>query len=78
VDLIPDFIPVLGFLDDLLIVPLSLMLVVRLTPPEVIAAAREKAAQAVVQPVSYLAAAIIASLWILFAVWFAYIVMRLA
>lgn len=33
IDLIPDFIPVIGYLDDLLIVPLGLALVVRLTPP---------------------------------------------
>ena len=44
IDLIPDFIPVLGYLDDLLIVPLGLMLVIRLLPPAVLASARERAA----------------------------------
>ena len=44
VDLIPDFIPVLGYLDDLLIVPLGLMLVIRLLPPDVLALARGRAA----------------------------------
>lgn len=43
VDLISDFIPVLGYLDDLLIVPLGLLLVLRLLPPKVIVAARDVA-----------------------------------
>src|SRR3954447_5567152 len=43
VDLIPDFIPVLGYLDDLIIVPLGIALVVRLIPPEVIAEYRIRA-----------------------------------
>ena len=67
IDLIPDFIPVIGYLDDLLIVPLGLALVVRLTPPEVIASAREQAALAAEKPVSYAAAVIIVLLWLLLA-----------
>ena len=43
VDLIPDFIPVLGLLDDLLIVPLGILLAVRLIPPGVMADLREQA-----------------------------------
>src|SRR5215211_772133 len=43
-DLIPDFIPVLGYLDDLIITPGGLWLVVRLIPPEVLAEARATAA----------------------------------
>ena len=43
IDLIPDFIPVLGYLDDLLIVPLGLLLVMRLMPREVLANARIQA-----------------------------------
>ncbi|MEA2779265.1 MAG: hypothetical protein QOK29_809, partial [Rhodospirillaceae bacterium] len=35
IDLIPDFIPVLGYLDDLIIVPLGIMVVVKMIPPEV-------------------------------------------
>ena len=46
IDLIPDFIPVLGQLDDLLLVPLGLWLCLKLIPPEVMAEAREKAAAA--------------------------------
>jgi uncharacterized membrane protein YkvA (DUF1232 family) len=43
IDLIPDVIPVLGYLDDLLIVPAGILLVVRLVPPEVMADARQRA-----------------------------------
>ncbi len=46
VDLIPDFIPVLGSLDDLLLVPLGVWLAVRMIPPEVMAEARARAEQA--------------------------------
>ena len=46
IDLIPDFIPVLGYVDDIIIVPLGIMLVVRLIPPEVISEHRETAAKA--------------------------------
>lgn len=78
IDLIPDFIPVIGYLDDLLIVPLGLALVVRLTPPEVISSAREQAAQAAEKPVSYAAAVVIVLLWILLAVLLIQYLRRLA
>ena len=45
IDLIPDFIPVLGLLDDLILVPLGFWLVLRLMPPQVIARARQRAAE---------------------------------
>ncbi|WP_431260028.1 YkvA family protein [Roseateles chitinivorans] len=45
IDLIPDFIPVLGLLDDLILVPLGFWLVLRLMPPQVIARARLRAAE---------------------------------
>jgi uncharacterized membrane protein YkvA (DUF1232 family) len=65
IDLIPDFIPVLGYLDDLLLVPLGVALVVRFTPPDVLEAARAQAEHAVDRPVSYAAAAFIVLLWLL-------------
>ena len=64
IDLIPDFIPIIGYLDDLLLVPLGLALVVRLTPPEVLESARAQAQQAASRPVSYGAAAFIVALWV--------------
>src|SRR5512137_476678 len=50
IDLIPDFIPVLGYLDDLVIVPLGILLVTRLVPPEVMAACRAEAEAASQRP----------------------------
>jgi uncharacterized membrane protein YkvA (DUF1232 family) len=46
IDLIPDFIPVIGYLDDLVITPLGLYLALRMIPPEVMAEARQQAAHA--------------------------------
>ena len=42
-DLIPDFIPIVGYLDDLIVVPLGIALVLRLTPPNVLADCRQRA-----------------------------------
>ena len=64
IDLIPDFIPVLGYLDDLIIVPLGLVLVLRLVPHPVMLAAREKAAAAVDRPVSRAMATVIVAIWV--------------
>ena len=64
IDLIPDFIPVLGYLDDLVLVPLGVALVVKLTPGDVLADARERAAHAAQRPVSRVAAVVIVLVWI--------------
>ena len=64
IDLIPDFIPVLGYLDDLILVPLGLVLVLRLVPRQVMLAAREKAAVAVDRPVSRAMATVIVGIWV--------------
>jgi len=64
IDLIPDFIPVLGYLDDLIIVPLGIALVVRLIPPDLMAEHRSLAAAMQHQPISRTAAAIIVMVWI--------------
>lgn len=66
IDLIPDPIPVLGYLDDLILIPLGILLVHRLIPPEVIEACRPEAERraAVVFKARWVAAAIILLLWI--------------
>ncbi len=64
IDLIPDFIPVLGYLDDLIIVPLGIWLVIALIPEEVMREYRAKANAAVQRPVSKAAAIVIVALWI--------------
>lgn len=71
VDLIPDFIPVIGYLDDLVLVPLGLALVVRLTPPAVLESARARAQQLAGRPVSYPAAVVVVAAWLLAAWLFA-------
>lgn len=65
IDLIPDFIPILGYLDDLLIVPLGLLLVIRMLPPEVISNSREQANALISRPKSYFAAILIVGIWLL-------------
>ena len=65
VDLIPDFIPVIGYLDDLLLVPVGIALVVWMIPPEVMAEHRAAAALAQDRPVSRVAAAVIVTVWVL-------------
>ncbi len=80
VDLIPDFIPVLGHLDDLVIVPLGIWIVLKMVPPEVMAECRERARAASVSRRSGLwAAAAVILLWLLAvgaAVWLAFILRR--
>ena len=65
IDLIPDFIPVLGYLDDLIIVPLGLMIVIRLLPPEILESARVKAEHIADRPTSRTAAVLIVCAWLL-------------
>lgn len=68
IDLIPDFIPVLGYLDDLVIVPLGILLVVRLIPGELMAEFREEAMKRIARPTSPAAAAAIVTLWVTIAI----------
>ena len=68
IDLIPDFIPVLGLVDDLLIVPAGIYLALRLIPPAVWADARREAdawiAERSQKPRSYAGAIIVIAIWI--------------
>src|SRR3954466_6265580 len=64
IDLIPDFVPVLGYLDDLVIVPLGIWLVMILLPPDVIAECRAKASAAAARPISKAGMAIVIALWL--------------
>jgi uncharacterized membrane protein YkvA (DUF1232 family) len=64
IDLIPDFVPVVGYLDDVILVPLGILLVVRLIPPAIMAEHRETAAAARDRPVSRAAAIVIAFVWL--------------
>ena len=64
IDLIPDFIPVLGYLDDLILVPAGLWLVLRLIPPQVLADHRAAAEAAARRPVSRVAMVGVLGVWI--------------
>jgi uncharacterized membrane protein YkvA (DUF1232 family) len=71
IDLIPDPIPVLGYLDDLILVPLGVALAVRMIPKDVLSESRQKAREMVERgerPVSRAAAAVIVVLWLALAV----------
>ena len=75
VDLIPDFIPVLGYLDDLLIVPLGIWFILRLIPPEILAEHRAAATTAGRPARSWTGAAVIVTLWVAAAVWAAHLLL---
>lgn len=63
VDLIPDFIPVVGYLDDLIIVPLGVLLAVKLVPPQVMAELRAEAASRASRPTSRTGLVFILAVW---------------
>ena len=72
IDLIPDFIPVLGYLDDLVIVPLGIALAIRLIPPPLLAEFRLRVDERAGRPRSLAAAAIILAIWLTCAAALAY------
>lgn len=66
IDLIPDFIPVIGLLDDLVLLPLGIALAIRLIPDAVLARCRERAGEALAQGAAggRAAAAVVVAIWI--------------
>ncbi len=78
IDLIPDIIPVLGYLDDLVLIPLGVALAIRLIPAPVWADAQLQAADAVRtnRPVNWLAAGVIVLLWVALAAGMGWLVWR--
>jgi uncharacterized membrane protein YkvA (DUF1232 family) len=75
IDLIPDFVPVLGYLDDLTLIPIGIALTIRMVPSSVLAECRARAQEVMSQgkPANRIAGAVIVVIWIaltaLFAVW---------
>jgi uncharacterized membrane protein YkvA (DUF1232 family) len=69
IDLIPDVIPVLGYLDDLVLVPLGVSIALRMIPPPVLAECREEARTVLEQgkPTNRAAAVVIVGIWLLLA-----------
>jgi uncharacterized membrane protein YkvA (DUF1232 family) len=78
IDLIPDFIPFLGYLDDLILVPLGMYFVLRMIPDEVMAECRErtKAFADQKRPTNWLAAAVIVLIWIVLGLLLSWLVFR--
>jgi uncharacterized membrane protein YkvA (DUF1232 family) len=69
IDLIPDFVPVLGYLDDLILIPLGIALAIKLVPPSVLAECRARAQETIRngKPVSRVAGVVIVIIWLLLA-----------
>jgi uncharacterized membrane protein YkvA (DUF1232 family) len=76
IDLIPDFIPVLGLLDDMVLVPLGLLLAVKLIPADILAEHRRAAATVTDRPVSWAGAAFIIAIWVIAAALLATVAIR--
>jgi uncharacterized membrane protein YkvA (DUF1232 family) len=64
IDLIPDFVPVLGYVDDLILLPLGIALAIRLIPAEVLDEARKTAAQAAGSRIGWLGAGMVIVAWL--------------
>ena len=71
IDLIPDFIPVIGLLDDAILIPAGIWLFCKLAPPEIYARNLQLAQAASSRPVSKAAAVVIILLWVAAAIWLA-------
>ena len=70
IDLIPDFIPIIGFLDDIILVPLGIALILRLIPDEVKISASQKAEAVKGKLISYPAAVVVIGIWLIAAYFF--------
>lgn len=70
IDLIPDIIPVIGYLDDLILVPLGIILVIRMIPQSVLEQCRQEAEIAIDRstPKSWIAAVVVVAIWLLLGV----------
>lgn len=76
IDLIPDFIPVLGYLDDLILVPLGIVLALRMIPKDVLEENRIKAQELKSRPKNWFTAFLFVLVWMVFAVWISVVVYR--
>ena len=69
IDLIPDFIPIIGYLDDLILIPLGIKMALSMIPESIMNESRLKAQEIIRQgkPVNWVAAGVIILVWVLFA-----------
>lgn len=66
IDLIPDFIPIVGYLDDLVLIPIGIALAIKLVPPTALTECRERAREVMMngKPVSRVAGAVVVIIWL--------------
>lgn len=64
IDVIPDFLPVIGFVDDVILIPLGIMLVVKLVPAEILAEHRAHAERAIDLPKNRIGAVVLLGCWL--------------
>jgi uncharacterized membrane protein YkvA (DUF1232 family) len=76
IDLIPDPIPVLGYLDDLVIIPLGVALAIKMIPPQILAECREQARETKDKPIGRVAAVVVVTVWIALAALAVWLVAR--
>jgi uncharacterized membrane protein YkvA (DUF1232 family) len=78
IDLIPDFIPILGYLDDIVLIPLGITLALKMIPTAVIKECEEKAQEILTQdkPKSLPAAAIIVAIWVFIIALFVVVILK--
>ncbi|HET8845923.1 MAG TPA: YkvA family protein [Ktedonobacteraceae bacterium] len=78
IDLIPDFVPVLGYLDDLILLPLGILLVIKLIPPIVLQESRAQADRQLQsgRPTNWMGAIVIVGIWLLSARFFGWLIIR--
>ena len=74
IDLIPDSIPFIGYLDDLILVPLGIALAIRMIPAEGLAECREKAKELSKKPVNRVAPVVVVAVWLALAALGVYLV----
>ena len=79
IDLIPDFVPVLGYLDDLVLIPLGIALAIRMIPADVLAEHKERGRAVVAEgkPVNWVVAVVIVAIWLMLALALVLMVQRL-
>ena len=79
IDLIPDFIPILGYLDDLILIPLGIKIALSMIPEKVMIDSREKAQEIIRQgkPVNRAAAVVIVAIWLLLAALSVVLIMKI-
>ena len=76
IDLIPDFIPILGLLDDAVLIPLGIWLFLKMVPPDIYARHKATATAASTRPISRAGAMAIVLIWAVALIWIAQLVRR--